>query len=117
MADVQSLCNRIVLILDGKKRFDGTRSEFEDILGKEKSISLRFDQAPNINDQAWAQMDPKWSSNNLQVELRIPEATMRQTLADILLRFPVIDVVSEKMAVERVMETLLKRPELIPTSR
>ena len=26
MADVQSLCNRIVLILDGKKRFDGSRS-------------------------------------------------------------------------------------------
>ncbi len=117
MADVQSLCNRIVLILDGKKRFDGSRSEFEDILGREKSISLRFEHAPNIDDHAWSKMDPKWSNNNFQVELRIPEATMRQTLADILLRFPVIDVVSEKMAVERVMETLLKRPELIPESR
>jgi ABC-2 type transport system ATP-binding protein len=114
MADVQSLCSRIVLILAGRKRFDGPISEFEGILGREKSISLRFERPQDPQDQAWNGMDPAWSNGNTQVDIRLPEARMRTTLAELLVKYPVVDVVSEKMAVERVMETLLKSPELIP---
>lgn len=113
MADVQSLCSRIVLILAGKKRFDGPIGDFEGILGREKSISLRFDKPQNPEDPTFAGMHPEWSNGNLEVGLRIPEDQMRTTLADLLIKFPVVDVVSEKMAVERVMETLIKRLELI----
>src|SRR5690606_8712702 len=37
MQDVQSLCSRLVLVMDGQKGFDGPIGQFEKILGTDKS--------------------------------------------------------------------------------
>jgi ABC-2 type transport system ATP-binding protein len=111
MADVAALCSRIVLILGGRKHFDGPIREFEGILGNEKSLSLRFSQVVDRQDPVWTALDPQWSEDQLGVELRIPEAKLRETAASILNRFPVVDLSSEKIPIERVMETLLTRAQ------
>jgi ABC-2 type transport system ATP-binding protein len=111
MADVAALCHRIVLILGGRKHFDGPIREFEGILGNEKSLSLRFSQVVDRHDPVWSDLDPQWSDDHLGVELRIPEIKLRETAANILSRFPVVDLSSEKIPIERVMETLLTRAQ------
>jgi ABC-2 type transport system ATP-binding protein len=114
MVDVQALCGRIVLILDGKKRFDGPISEFEGILGREKVVSFRFSAPVDAEDAVWQPLFPDWNEERTQVALRIAERELRPTTVEILSRFPVADFQTEKLPIERVMATLLERPELLP---
>ncbi|MFN7975798.1 MAG: ATP-binding cassette domain-containing protein [Acidobacteriota bacterium] len=114
MADVQALCSRIVLILQGKKRFDGSRSGFEGILGREKFVTVRFSERVDDADPIWKGLFPVWGDDRMQVELRIAEADLRRVGVEILSRFPVVDLATENLPIERVMSTLMARPELLP---
>ena len=114
MADVEALCDRIVLILGGKKRYDGPLTEFEQILGREKFVNIRFDGDVDRQDPIWEPLFPNWHDNS--VDLRIADDKLRTTSIEILTKYPVVDFSTEKMPVERVMETLITRPELIPES-
>jgi ABC-2 type transport system ATP-binding protein len=109
MADVEALCKRIVLILDGKKAFDGTRASFEGILGKEKFVSFRFDKAPERQHQVWQSLDPKWNTDGLKVDVRIPEKRLRELSSQILNTFEVVDFYTEKLPIERVMASLITK--------
>ena len=66
MADVQALCEDLVLIFNGRKRFDGNIHDFEKILGVEKNISFNF-KSPVVFDDYLNQFDPKWNENNTVV--------------------------------------------------
>jgi len=114
MADVTALCERIVLIHGGAKRFDGPIAQFGQILGSEKFVTVRFAAAPSKMDSFWADFGPDWTANDTQVELRIPEARLREAGRLILERYPVTDFTTENMPIERVMKTLMARPELLP---
>lgn len=113
MADVQALCSRIVLILGGEKRFDGALTDFETILGAEKFVNLTFSEAVDRNDPLWAELDPTWNDKATQVALRISDREFRERTRTLLERYPIIDMSTEKLPIERVMETLLTKPELI----
>ncbi len=113
MADVQALCSRIVLILGGRKRFDGPLLEFEKILGGEKFVNFSFSEPVVTSDSIWSNLAPEWNNDKTQVELRISDHDFRATAKEILERFPVTDMNTEKLPIERVMETLLRKPELL----
>ena len=61
----------LVLIFNGRKRFDGNIHDFEKILGVEKNISFNF-KSPVVFDDYLNQFDPKWNENNTVVSLRVP---------------------------------------------
>jgi ABC-2 type transport system ATP-binding protein len=114
MADVQALCERIVLVLGGRKRFDGPLARFEGILGREKFLSVRFQGPVDTTDPLWQGLDPTWREGNSVAELRVADDRFRALASEILARFPVIDVTTDKLPIERVMSALLARPELLP---
>jgi ABC-2 type transport system ATP-binding protein len=116
MADVEALCSRIVLILGGQKRFDGPIGEFEGILGRDKFVSFTFADDVDRSTEFWRSLDAKWNAEGRKVDIRIPEARLRDTCGKILERFPVSDFQTEKMPIERVMAELMNNPELIPSS-
>ncbi|MCJ8346972.1 ATP-binding cassette domain-containing protein, partial [bacterium] len=64
MADVEALCDRIVLLLDGSKCFDGKLRYFEQILGKEKFLSFTFKQSVDAQSNLFRLNDAKFSQNN-----------------------------------------------------
>lgn len=113
MADVQALCQRLTLILDGKKGFDGPLGLFEKILGNEKVVTFTFDNKVDANLSIWNELDPKWNENFSQVELRIPEDHLKKYSLEIIEKFPVIDFATEKMPIERVMKTLMNNPKIL----
>jgi len=114
MADVEALCERIVLILGGEKKFDGSKSKFETLLGHEKAVTFTFSDPQQMNgDQDWNRFYPQWNHDMTQVNLRIPEIELREVSKEILTRMPVVDFWTEKIPIERVMDTLLENPELI----
>ncbi|MEI8027278.1 MAG: ATP-binding cassette domain-containing protein [Pseudomonadota bacterium] len=115
MADVEALCGRIVLILEGRKRFDGPIVDFGALLGREKFVSLVFSSSLDRQPAEWESYDPQWNLERTKVELRIPEKNMGAVIAEILTKFPVVDFYTEKLPIERVLETLLAKPQLIST--
>lgn len=116
MADVQALCSRIVLILDGKKRFDGPLSRFETFIGSEKAVTLSFSDAVRRDDPILSPFHPEWSDDGARVALRLPEQELRVALQTLLHHLPVSDISTEKLPIERVMERLLTTPQLLEES-
>ncbi len=114
MADIEALCPRIVLILEGQKRFDGHIREFEKILGREKFVSLTFSEPVDRAHPLWADLHAQWDEEGSKVELRIREEELRRVSIDLLNTFPVIDYSTEKLPIERVMKALVSNPELLP---
>ncbi len=116
MADIEALCPRIVLILDGQKRFDGPIKDFEKILGKEKFVSLTFSAPVDRNHPMWSELHPQWEDDGSKVELRIREENLRQVSIELFNSFPVIDYSTEKLPIERVLKALVSNPDLLPGS-
>lgn len=113
MADVDALCERIVLVLNGQKRFDGGIRSFESLLGRQKYVSVSFEQPVDTQAPVWQAHDPQWQADGLQVELRIDEAVLRETATAIFRDFPVQSFSMEKLPIERVMHQLLQETEVL----
>lgn len=116
MADVSALCQRIVLVLDGQKRFDGPLGSFESVLGRQKFVTVDFEQPVDQTAPLWQNLDPQWNSEGTQVELRIPEEALRSKAITILQDYPVSGFSMEKLPIERVMNELLANPHLLPSA-
>lgn len=117
MADVTALCKRLVLIFEGKKRFDDSIEKFENILGQEKIVSFGFHSPQDPFDSLWQGLDGSWSEEKDYVELRIPENRLREMASKILTEKNVRDFSTEKMPIERVMKTLMANPEILRKSK
>ena len=113
MADVQALCERIVLILNGKKGYDGSLKSFENILGNEKVVTFLYETPQDPKDPLWENQDTKWDPTFQQVEIRLSEKHLRDTASKILAKSPVIDFHTEKLPIERVMKTLMQNPNIL----
>ena len=114
MADVEALCSRIILILEGRKRFDGSKNSFEHVLGREKMLSISFAAPVNRAHALWRDLRPVWNDDGTAVEIRLDEANLRERTAAILHEFPVADFSTLTMPIERVMAELMTNPHLIP---
>ncbi|WP_290732290.1 ATP-binding cassette domain-containing protein [Halobacteriovorax sp. JY17] len=113
MADVQELCSRIVLILGGKKAYDGAIEEFENILGHEKRVSFHFKNSVDKTSSLFSNYRPEWSLSDLKVELLIPEEELRSASSKIIQEFEVTDFNTEILPIEKVMKTLIENPEIL----
>ena len=113
MQDVQALCDRLVLIFDGQKGFDGPLGSFENILGNEKVVSFTFSEAQTEAPTEFKDYKPQWNEDRTQVELRVCEEDLRTLSSKIIADLPVTEFATDKMPIERVMKELMNNPELL----
>jgi ABC-2 type transport system ATP-binding protein len=116
MGDVHALADRIVLLLDGRNRFDGSLQEFETLFGHEKYVQIEFEQPVEQSALIWKDLHPVWESDGLRVELRIGAEQFRELIHGITAHFPVSNISSEKLPIERVMTSILENPHLLSSS-
>ena len=111
MADVEALCQRIVLINNGEKAFDGPVSTFHQLLGKNKNIIFSFSSPITNSDELKIlnQFNPSWDEEYTQVEISIPEEEFIHVCKNVLNNFPVSNISSEKTPIEKVMQSFLAR--------
>ncbi len=112
MADIEALCERVVLLIEGKKRFDGSISRFEGLLGHNKIVRFSF-RSPVAERDFFAPFQPTWDAEGNWVELNLAEADLSSITVEILSRFPVSDFATAQTPVERVLERLLQQPQLL----
>ena len=113
MADVQELCEDIVLIFNGKKGFDGPLEKFETILGNEKSLNFTFNQPIVHTSDLLNGFDPKWDGSRTSLNLRVPESKLIEVTEHVLKEYRPIEFGTEKTPIERVMKTLMESPEIL----
>ena len=112
MADVEALCERIVLILAGKKHFDGSIEDFSKILGSEKFVQFRFQKEVSPDNPCFEGLKPVFHENGQEVELRIDSKDLNRCCARILQELPVVDFHTERLPIERVMKELMSSSQL-----
>ena len=113
MADVEALCDRIVLIIKGQKQFDGQMEDFRTLFQREKTIVFNFHRAVPDRPALWSRFHCEWSGNNFQLKMRLPEEKLKEVTAEVLNRCPVSDFHTEKVSIEEVMDTVLSNPVLL----
>ncbi|OUR99815.1 multidrug ABC transporter ATP-binding protein [Halobacteriovorax marinus] len=117
MADVQELCSKIVLILNGKKAYDGDIQDFEKLLGHEKRVSFSFKNPISNDDKYFEQYTPEWAEGRMQVELLIPEEQLRSVSSKVITNYEVEDFNTEVLPIEKVMKTLILNPEILSADK
>ncbi len=106
MADVESLCSRLILVAKGAKSFDDSTEKFKKLLGNDKMITFYFKEAMG-NGQAkdyFAKFSPKWDEESLKVDIQVKEEEFQATCIHVLQNFSVVDFETQKTSVELVMD-------------
>jgi ABC-2 type transport system ATP-binding protein len=111
LADVEALCERLVLVVKGEKSFDGPLREFANLLGPEKLVTFTFSQPIQDGPQKifFESYDPQWDNQCCEVRLRVPEEQLSSVTVRVLQEFPVCDFATEKLPIERVLDHMFSR--------
>ncbi len=113
MTDVAELCERLVLIFDGKKAYDGDLKKFENLLGSNKSVSFYFSSEQTAQDPKLLALGAKWEEGGKKLDLSIPKEELREVSTYILQTYPVSHFESSQTPIEKVMKSVMKNPELL----
>ena len=112
MADVEALCEKIILIIKGEKRFDGGMEAFKQNFKKGKAILFAPDRPARPAEREWAAgLACQWSADGLQLKIRAPEERLREITIEALNRLPVSDFHTEKVSIEEIMDQILSSAE------
>ena len=110
MADVEALCEKIVLILEGEKKFEGSIEEFKGRFKNEKTIVFYFENSIEARTQEWMrEFHCEWSQDYSQLKIRVPEDRLKEVVTQTFHYFPVSGFHTEKIGVEEVMDEILSR--------
>ena len=108
MADVEALCEDIVLIVKGEKKFEGSIEDFKKRFRKEKTIVFNFEKSVLNFPNKWGErFYCDWSQDKSQLRIRVPEKELKSVTVEILNQFSVSDFHTEKVSVEEVMDEFL----------
>ena len=108
MADVEALCEKLILILKGEKKFEGSIESFKGKFKSEKTIVFNFEKKVgdfprNLSEKFFCE----WNEEKTRLRLRAPEKDLNRVAAGVLTQFPVSDFHTEKVGVEEVMHEIL----------
>ncbi len=101
MKDVAALCRRVVIIAQGRIRYDGSLAGVIDEFSGHKIISLLFSDDRPLDDL------PQWGevveAQPPKAKLRVERAKVAETLSAILARHAIADVAVEELPLEEVI--------------
>lgn len=115
MADIVSLCPRVLLLIEGRIRYDGVREKLAQVFGQKKRLHLFFHTSGPPVDRSHpllASLEPRWKSDH-EVELDIPREELSATTAGILQTLPVRDFSTMEIPFETVLERVLRDPGIL----
>ena len=114
MDDVAALCPRIVVIDQGRLRYDGALDELVRTMRPEKRIVVRFDRAVAAADlEAIGRLV---EHGETKAVLQVEKGQLRAVTAAVLERCPVIDLTIEDPPLEEVMRELFAKPAAAPAA-
>jgi ABC-2 type transport system ATP-binding protein len=106
MADVEALCERVIIIHRGKLLFDGALATLISQFAATKTIAVEFAQPVNAS---LAQFGDVMTQSDLQATLRIPKRDAPNIAGQLLNAFPVSDLTIQDPPIEEVIERVFNK--------
>ncbi len=108
MADIQELCDRVVVIDKGRKIYDGTLDRLESVGGKKRIVKFRPLTAPFPGLDTFAPFNPVTTEDG-EIVLHVPSAEVVALTGRILAAGPVADISIADVPLEDIIADLFGR--------
>lgn len=115
MADVEALCRRVVLLIEGVKRYDGPIRRLADRLGYSKTLTLYFGRPVSRGEPLLRELDADWKGPR-EVQLTVPRDRLQELTRSLLGKLPVVDFQTAEVPFEKVVGTIMENPDLLDHS-
>lgn len=118
MADIEALCDRVVVIHHGRLQFDGPLRDLADRASDRKLITVRLEPASvGASDDEAARVLVAGAGDVVaiaagEVVVEVPRGEVRERLGLLLAIEDVLDFTVEDEPIERVMERVFEQPDV-----
>lgn len=106
MADVQELCSRVLVIQEGRLRYNGSLQTLADQLNNERVMRLQF-KTP-ADKTRLEELGNVLSSDAQQARLQLKRTDIPRVTKEVLEHFEIDDLAIEPLPIEDVIRTLFK---------
>ena len=103
MADIQALCERVILIDHGQITFDGELSEVVDRFADHKLVTIQWDGAINREAEWFAGFGEVIQLEDARVQLKVPRNQVIPSCKQLLDQLPVTDIDIKETPIEDVI--------------
>jgi ABC-2 type transport system ATP-binding protein len=107
MADIQEVCDRVMVINQGRLMFDGPLEDIPAAQGRRKRLKVMFRQAVERSAVEPLGKILEWEPPSLVLEA--PEAESAQAARHLLTDFPVADIAIEEVPIEETIRELFEK--------
>ena len=110
MADIQELCERVIIIDHGTIFFDGRLSEVVDRFADFKLITIQCDRrARTVRRKAWRDTAKSWSKTPAAIKLKVKRDRVIPVCKALLDELPVTDIDIQEVPIEEVIRQIFAR--------
>ncbi|MCU0792569.1 MAG: ATP-binding cassette domain-containing protein [Opitutaceae bacterium] len=108
MADIQELCDRVIVIDKGQKIYDGALDRLESVGGRKKILKFRPHQLPFPGMAELGELAPVTTEDG-EIVLHVPSSDIVATTGRILAAGPVADISISEVPLEDIIADLFGR--------
>jgi ABC-2 type transport system ATP-binding protein len=109
MADIQELCQRVIIIDKGTIFFDGALSEVLDRFADFKIITIQFESATKLEEGAVARFGEVVEKSDLLLKLKVKRERVISACKELLDTLPVRDVDIQEVPIEEIIRKIFAR--------
>jgi ABC-2 type transport system ATP-binding protein len=109
MADIQELCDRVIIIDRGTVFFDGRLAEILDRFAGFKIITVTLEQASGFASVPLAELGEVLEQSSALARLKVPRESVIATCKVLLDRLPVKDFAVEEVPIEDIIRQVFER--------
>lgn len=109
MADIQELCERVIIIDKGTIFFDGKLSGILDRFAGSKIVTIRLSGPITMNNLELSQLGEIIENSATAVKLKVKRERVTTVCKELLDRLPVQDIDIEEVPIEEVIRTIFAR--------
>jgi ABC-2 type transport system ATP-binding protein len=107
MEDIRALCERVMVISQGRLVYDGALKGIASRAGRYKMLRATFTQPVDL--RALAKLGKAEADEDGKVSIKVPSAKATAAARTLLTRFPVADINIEDPPVEDLVRTLFEK--------
>ncbi len=109
MADIQELCQRVIIIDKGTIFFDGALSEVLDRFADFKIVTIQFGSATNLQDSTLARFGEVVEKGALTLKLKVKRDRVIAACKELLDTLPVQDIDIQEVPIEEIIRKIFAR--------
>ena len=109
MADIQELCQRVIIIDKGTIFFDGALSEVLDRFADFKIITIQFASATKLDEHALARFGEVVGRSDLALKLKVKRDHVITACKELLDTLPVQDIDIQEVPIEEIIRKIFAR--------